>query len=289
MSGEVREPGGSNGSAMPPVRRPREDHLRRLRAALIVREEEMKRGYVPFSERSETVLRRLVVERDLGRLLAETVARGGVGSRSPGVTSNRGGSSRTLPEGISKQAALRFRQLAAIADDVFADYLEQCTQADQLPSAAGLRRHAGLLPRQVPRERTVPGAHAPPAQLVELACRTMDPIHVLIGEVEVACAKALTGDAWRSGDLLGSVFACSRLSDDQWRMLRRAGSRVNEVLVLSEEAMSGTNLVAALRAGWLAAAFPDFGGWTMAYCGAARRAFQLNCDRVGITISACGR
>ena len=82
---------------------------------------------------------RLEVERDIGGQLSVEVRQGRPRKRSPRVTF----SSATLPAGISKQQAMRFRELARVPESLFQDYLRAVAADGRLPTSTGARLSFG--------------------------------------------------------------------------------------------------------------------------------------------------
>lgn len=75
---------------------------------------------VVYSELVRLAVAKLEVERDIGNQLAECLRRGRPQKRSPRVTF----SEARLPEGVTKQQAMRFRDLARVSEPLFQSYLE---------------------------------------------------------------------------------------------------------------------------------------------------------------------
>lgn len=97
---------------------------------------------VAADEIGRIAVSRLLIERKLGAHLAQTVRRGGRGSKSTPLISIRGGASAGLPPGISPQLAAKYRKLADVPDEVFTAYLGCSKRDGRVPSANGARRFA---------------------------------------------------------------------------------------------------------------------------------------------------
>jgi hypothetical protein len=169
----------------------------------------------------------------MGTHLAQTVHRGGHGSKSNDATSKSGGSSAGLPKDISKQLAGRYRKVAAVSDDLFAAYLAQQKAAMEFPSSSGLLKcglkasKAGKKPRG--------GKHRPPsgqavAVRVELESKVEVPANVIEAVKRVLQVEVLVGgnprafpkaqyvkaDLLKDRDLRDDVFIADCLDPTSW-------------------------------------------------------------------------
>ena len=111
------------------------DELHGLRQAVAAWQAVAEKCDHAFEEVLKLSTYRLQVERALGARLAQDVKHGGLRSRSPEVTLVGG-----LPDGVTKQQAAKYRQLAAVPDDAFAAYLQVSRERKKLPTSAGARR-----------------------------------------------------------------------------------------------------------------------------------------------------
>lgn len=119
---------------------------------------------------------RLEVERDIGGQLTAEVRQGRPRKRSPRVTF----SSAPLPAGISKQQAMRFRELARVPEPLFQDYLRAVAAGGRLPTSSGARRFAAREePAGAAKAAARPKLHLAPEVVSSLAKMMMP--DVLVG------------------------------------------------------------------------------------------------------------
>jgi len=162
------------------------DDLRRLVSAWQAVAQQCE---VAFAETVRLAVYRLEVERALGFELAQTVSRGGRGSKSERELA-RGGASRGLPDGVSKHNAKRYRDLAAIPEGVFLSYVTYAEAKGKVPTANGARRFSASHERAVdtyPR-KAGQGAITLPAAVWEAIAGFASP-DVVAGAVPLAAAR----------------------------------------------------------------------------------------------------
>lgn len=172
-----------------------------------------------FEESMRLAIYRLRVERALGGELAQTVSRGGFGSKSHGATSGSGGCSSPLPDGVSKHDARRYRQLAAISDSDFSRYLAHMKQAGRLPTSAGARRFAGTSspgPAKRSRRRGRAEKITLPSDILERLTRIME-IDVVVGEETVPAKRRVQYSASPDRAVLrGNLLVCACAHPEKW-------------------------------------------------------------------------
>ncbi len=192
---------------------------------------------------TEEVLRlaiyRLEVERALGSELAQSVRRGGRGSKSQAATSIRGGASRGLPDGVTKHQSRRYRALAAIPGDAFAGYVTKAREDGRPPTSAGAHRFA----RAKCSPQAAQQAESSPTSTVSFVLpeRVLDALtsfmvsDVVVGDLQLqGDARCLSVAEARPGDLEGDVLFADCPDPATWlpelKQLREAG-RVRQVVV----------------------------------------------------------
>jgi hypothetical protein len=218
---------------------------------------------VAADEIGRIAVSRLFIERKLGAHLAQTVRRGGRGSKSTRLISIRGGSSAGLPPGVTPQMAAKYRELAGIPESVFAAYLDRTNAEGRVPSANGARRFAtkgaGEAPKvRVRANRRSEVAVAQPVltpQLLDLVQRVLGDIDVCVGEAKVKCRLRVSASTVTSKQLRGNIFVAECLDPAEWlpklAKLRREAA-VDQVIVV---------LPAETWAPWFSAFAGDDWGW----------------------------
>ena len=202
---------------------------------------------VAADEIGRIAVSRLLIERKLGAHLAQTVRRGGRGSKSTPLISIRGGASAGLPPGISPQLAAKYRKLANIPDDVFTAYLECSKRDGRVPSADGARkfaaREAGAAPKvRVRASKASEATVAQPVltpQLLDLVQRVLGDIDVCVGEAKVKCRLRVPASTVTSKQLRGNIFVAECPEPDEWlpklAKLRREAAVDQVIVVLPAE------------------------------------------------------
>jgi len=193
---------------------------------------------VVHSELVRLAVARLEVERDIGNQLGEGLRRGRPQKRSPRVTF----SEARLPEGMTKQQAMRFRELARVPEALFQSYLESVASEGRLPTSSGARRFAARSePRARPRRGVRSKVVLAPDVLAALG-RMMVP-DVLVGPALVPAGKVVAPDQPRVlEELRGAVLVLECPDPQAWfeaavdLVVQRLATRV--VLVLPLEVHS---------------------------------------------------
>ena len=239
---------------------------------------------------------RLQVERALGVQLAQTVRRGGVGSKWHDATSKRGGASRGLPEGINKDQSRRYKALAGLPDKVFADYIAKARTNRKEPTCAGARRLAteGAAKPVAKRragatKRQAVGVGLPDHVLAAVR-RVMVP-DVVVGKARqpvsgrcVSAAEAVVSE------LAGDVFISDCLDPASWlpeiARLRGVAQIRQVVAVLKAEVWADWFRLLATD-GWTSCFLsgvraPNGEGLVLAYHGDGHAEFCAAAERVGV-------
>jgi hypothetical protein len=212
---------------------------------------------VAFDEAVRLAVHRLEVERALGDELARTVSRGGRGSKSPTVTSKRGGASNGLPDGVTKQNAKRYRDLAGVPDDVFRSYVEYTRSQKKVPSSNGARRFAASHERAVRSYPQQPNGRANdlalPDPLLAAIGRILVP-DVVVGEPRLPGRRHVAGHrSLQPADLEGDVFlgACHDPAKVVPQLERLcANGTVRQAVVVARAEVWADWFGSAIRAGW---------------------------------------
>ena len=237
--------------------------LRDLRQAVAAWQAVAEKCDHAFEEVLKLSTYRLQVERALGARLAQDVRPGRVKKRSPEVTFDEGG---RLPDGVTKQQAAKYRQLAAVPDDAFAAYLQVSREKRKLPTSTGARRFG--VPAREPRVRRSARGRRPSLlrevdqAIVDFVDRLMTP-DVVVGPPVLKCAvNFAVADSVALTRAQGDVFVAACRAPENWlpRLagMYRAGV-VSQVLAV---------VAADAWADWFRLALVE--GWTFC-CVSARR------------------
>lgn len=233
------------------------DGLEDLRRLVSAWEAVARQCDLAFDEAVRLATHRLEVERALGDELARTVSRGGSGSRSPERTSKRGGATHGLPDGVTKQNAKRYRDLAMVPDDVFRSYVDYSRSQGKLPSNSGARRFASSHERAVRSYKDRSRLRVP---AIELSGSLIEVLGQIMVPDLVVCEPRLAGgrhvsdaDSLQPEDIEGDVFAVER--EDPARLLRQIQQRreagaVRRAIVVVKAEVWADWFEAALRSGW---------------------------------------
>jgi hypothetical protein len=155
---------------------------------------------------------RLEVERDIGGQLSVEVRQGRPRKRSPRVTF----SSSPLPAGISKQQAMRFRELARVPESLFQDYLRAVAAEGRLPTSSGARRFAARgEPAGAAKAAARPKLNLAP-EVVSALARMMVP-DVLVGQALVPARRVVSpSQPSVLDDLRGAVMVLDCPDPQAW-------------------------------------------------------------------------
>ena len=247
---------------------------------------------------TEEVLRlaiyKLEVERALGCELARSVRRGGRGSKSHAATSIRGGASKGLPEGVNKHQSRRYRALAAIPAESFAEYVTKAMECSRPPTSAGAHRFARAQDaapdaRQSASSPRSVASFAWPARVLDAVTDFMVP-DVVVGDVplrgEIRC---LSVAGVMPDDLVGDVLFSSCPDPAVWlpelKRCRDAGQVGQVVVMLPVEVWAEWfKLLVVDRWGWCFLAglrTAQGAGVLLVYHGERAAAFRDAVGRVG--------
>ena len=231
--------------------------LRDLRQAVAAWQAVAEKCDHAFEEVLKLSTYRLQVERALGARLAQDVRPGRVKKRSPEVTFDEGG---RLPDGVTKQQAAKYRQLAAVPDDAFAAYLQVSKERRKLPTSTGARRFG--VPAREPKVRRSARGRRPsllrevdPA-VVDLVDRLMIPDVIVGPPVVKGAVHFAVVDSNTLAKVRGDVFVSACPDPETWLpklVQRHMAGVVSQVL---------TVVVADVWSGWFRQALAD--GW--AFC-----------------------
>lgn len=240
------------------------------------------RRYLGVVRWSHLAVERMQVEREIGLWIAQTVHRGGSGSRSNEVTSKRGGSSAPLPPGVTKQRAARFRQLAAIPDSTFREYLAHITTSGLLPSANGALAFAGSGGRS-----TSGRCQAVSPSACNAVLRVLGAIDTLVGPQLMPAKRTVPALAFDAEHLRGRVVVIECLQPARWLPLLGRLVELREIsdLIVFLQRPLGQRWQHHLR-GWVLvspAGFPT--NAALAYHGERTAAFRTVMSELGIVMT----
>lgn len=250
-----------------------------------------------FDESMRLAIRRLRVERKLGAELQHVVHRGGHGSKSSGVTSIRGGASEGLPAGITKQAAARFRKLAAIPDATFISYLACARKRHTSPSASGAIDYAEKADGSKPGHSKTTLKAPKPADFVGLSPTLLEAVQgflpdisVCIGDAKVRCGTRLTASTASPRQIRGIVLVAECLHPGEWLRLLvklRESCHINETVVVLPGA-TGTSWFKALgEDGWRCFFPTGEDRLFLAYLGPRTHGFAVTFGQHGLVMCGC--
>lgn len=243
----------------------------------------------PFDMLARLAAFRLEVERALGGLLERIVARGGARIRGE---SHRGLRPGGLPAGISKQQAARFRQVAAVSEQQFRDFLAAAHARGQVPAASALRRLVAPRRRAVATRHCGSGRAELPAQVLAAIERIMVP-DVIVGDCPLGARHRVpAGDGLALAKLAGDVLVTQCPDPAQWlprlRRLRDEAIVHRVIVVLPAEVWSlwFRQLADPL---WTCCFLTDIRGprstgVLLAHLGARSEAFRAAVGGMGVTI-----
>jgi hypothetical protein len=234
------------------------ESLQEIRQAFVALEAVASKCKMAFGELVRLAVQRLEVERKLGAFLAQTVHQGRPAKRSPEATISPGA---TLPDKVTKQEAAKYRQLAAIPEVVFQQYLEAASASGKLPTSAGARRFGNAGTPKAKRTRLSKGRATDSVVLhrvLDALSRIMELPDVHVGSEKVRARMTLPPRAPNVvAKLAGDVFVAE--CDDPVSLLaelrrRRDSGKVAQAVVL---------LSAEVWAPWFAELQGH--GWTICY------------------------
>lgn len=131
---------------------------------------------------------RLEVERDIGGQLKAEVHPGRPRKMSPAVTIS---DASQLPAGLTRQQAMRFRELARVPEPLFQDYLQAVAAEGRLPTSSGARRFAARgEPVGAEKAAARPKLHLAPGVVSSLAKMMMP--DVLVGPPLVPARRVVS-------------------------------------------------------------------------------------------------
>lgn len=265
-----------------------EGKLHELRERLVALLAVGERFGIVRNELARLAVARIEVERDIGRWLAAEVRPGRPGKRSPRATV----SSSTLPAGISKQQALRFRELARVPDPVLQGYLCWVAAEGRVPTSSGARRFAarGEL-AAAPKGRVSPRLHLAPEVVSSLA-RMMVP-DVLVGPALVPAGRVVSpSQPGVLDELRGAVMVLDGPDPQLWfdAVLEHYVQRVvTEALLVLPLEVHGRWYSTAVERGWRCWVPPrsDSGGRPLVVVEVSGRV--RGGDGIGIDLGVLGR
>lgn len=258
---------------------PRIEDLERLRRQVRTAESIAKEGQLVQADLVRLGCLRLQIERRLGAVLAQTVKRGGRGSKSPTATSKRGGCSVGLPDGVTKQQAHRWRQLARCPDEDFAAGLAEAAAGGRVPAVTSF-----LAAVRKPARRTTvrPGAS------VELAQQLAATFGGWTCGVGVPQSSTELVDRPDPAPLRGQVWIGGSRDPGGWlRVLQAAhrATRIREAVVHAAVAPDQPWFRELVGGPWLLHLLgPDRGGGMLCYLGPRERMFALALGDSGTTL-----
>lgn len=198
----------------------------------------------------------LRVKRKLGRVLMQTVSRGGGRARLHAATLLPG----SLPFGIDKFAARRCRKLAEIDDSSFAEYLVQVQRRTRIPSAAGAiafasRSERSPSPQKRGRKKTKPHFEEIEVSnhVIEAIERCLGSIDVCVGGAKVRCSRRVAGAKLTAADVQGTVLVTARVDAEVWLdkfIELKRGAQCEQVVVLLPVETSASWFRLFSRARW---------------------------------------
>ena len=146
---------------------------------------------------------KLEVERDIGGQIKAKVHPGRPRKMSPAVTIS---DASQLPAGLTRQQAMRFRELARVPEPLFQDYLQAVAAEGRIPTSTGARRFATREePAGAAKAAARPRLHLAPEVASALA-RMMVP-DVLVGQALVPARMIVSSEQRRALDeLAGEVM-----------------------------------------------------------------------------------
>ncbi|MEZ6036753.1 MAG: hypothetical protein R3F29_04690 [Planctomycetota bacterium] len=259
--------------------------LRDLRQAVAAWQAVAEKCDHAFEEVLKLSTYRLQVERALGARLAQDVKHGGLRSRSPEVTLVGG-----LPDGVSKQQAAKYRQLAAVSDDAFAAYLHISRERRRLPTSAGARRF-GAPARELRVRRSARGPRPSllrevDTAIVDFVDRLMTPDVVVGPPVMKGAVQFDVADSDALEKVRGDVFVS--LAPDPTRWLpslveKHDEGHVRQALVVVDVDIWAAWFQQSLLRGWafcLVSRNPVL-GIALAHVGERRAAFTAAAAETG--------
>lgn len=220
---------------------------------------------------------RLEVERALGAAIIQTVRRGGRGSKSHAATSNRGGASCGLPDGVDKHQSRRYRELAAIPEDEFSAYIAKARESGKPATAQGAHRFAKSVVSG--RQRAESGRRPQaglrmPSDVLQAVGEFMVP-GVVVGESEMPGKTRHASGVDLPACLEGDVFVAQCADPASWLIelhrLRESGV-IGQVVVA---------LPAEVWADWFK--LLETGGWVCCFLAGVRAE-----DGAGVVLASHG-
>ena len=236
----------------------------------------------------------LVTRRRIGTILLQVETRGGDRAKCHDDTLLE----KLLRE-LGKGKVKRCRAIARIAEPHFADYLKVMTDQREVPTEAGVFRHArkatkasGKVPAK-PRKAKQPKAESAAPELsrelLDAVQRCMSNIDVCIGDARVKCGKQLNADTADTKQIRGKVFVseCREPGECLPKLvkLRLAGAVEEALVILPFE--PGAAWFRAVAQGEWHCCFPTGKGALVAYLGPKTRGFVVTFDQVGTVVRGC--
>lgn len=238
---------------------------------------------------------RIRLERKMGAHLAQTVHRGGHGSKFRSGTSNRGGASAGLPSCVRKGAAFRYRALAAIPDELVEQYFEAERVGRAVPSSRRLKKFAlrttgAKRSRAAARQRrSAQQVGSIPADVLDALRRFMR-VEVLVGfgASSFRDATVLQPDAVQIKKLRGNVLVTECPDPGAW-LPRLAGLRLKgglEQVVVVVPATTGAEWFKLIEEGKWVCCFPRGSSLVVLYHGARTHGFWTALHHLGALLHA---
>jgi hypothetical protein len=181
----------------------------------------------------------LVTRRKIGSVLLQVDRRGGDRARAHDAPLL----DRLLQE-LGRDKARRCRMIARLEEPHFGDYLKLMTDQHEVPTEAGVLRHARKVakangttrakPRRTQKPKAVLAALKLSPSILNCVERVLGAIDVCVGDADVECRLRLQTDTAHLKQLQGTVFVAECLYPADWlpklAALRRS-ARVDDVLV----------------------------------------------------------
>ena len=274
--------------------------LKRLYDQVGAMEELAKRMRAAIEDENRIAEGRIRIARKLGELLHNTVQRGGLGSKSPGATSIRGGSSAPLPTQITKSMSSRLQRLAAIPEDEVERYFARKRERGEELSMKGLLALAARAPDSKRKRAWQTNTRRRPTMPAGRLQAVVDVVSDL--EDVTVCVGMPVPKLWKSArelpttapekELRGVAFVAVPPGEEQFWLLRLAGARkstrVSHAFALLP-ASTSAKWFQGLR-GWSCALLSGDEGSAhaqlLAYHGNKRRGFALALSRLAVVMDA---
>ncbi len=249
---------------------------------LVMRQAALRKNCSPFVLQHRYAALRLRAERGLGDWLCRFVRRGGRNKNGESGIVSRGGSSAPLPRNMKKQAADRYRKLAAIPVAVFEAYVALTARSGVLPTGLGTLGLAHTHGR--PPAASVPRL---PMGALKSVVAALHPIDVHVGATQLSACRTLSSEGLDVCQLRGTVVIseCPR-PNAMLEMLqpRLQTGRITDLVVVLPTSL-GHTWQRQLRGWTLVALEGESRGTMLAFRGQRCAAFRLAARAFGIVMT----